>query len=122
VMQQIHKHHADLYYIHDFQLAPLANCFPWMRPALWMSHLDTAAPSAQGRRTLLHFWVGIPSVGLPPHARSSVASRQHRLLSSRQPSIRSAPKTAVLPSVRGEESCCSAASIPTDRSSRKFRA
>jgi trehalose synthase len=32
---------ADIYFVHDFQLAPPAQIFPWMRPALWMCHVDT---------------------------------------------------------------------------------
>jgi len=39
------KFQADIYYIHDFQLAPLAHLYPWMRPALWFCHIDTAHPN-----------------------------------------------------------------------------
>jgi trehalose synthase len=36
---------ADMYFNHDFQLVPLAEFCPWMRPALWFSHVDTAHPN-----------------------------------------------------------------------------
>ena len=36
---------ADIYFIHDFQLVPLAEFFPWMRPAIWFCHVDTAHPN-----------------------------------------------------------------------------
>lgn len=45
----VQEKRADLYFIHDFQLAPLANFFPWMRPALWMCHVDTAHPNASAK-------------------------------------------------------------------------
>ena len=41
ILQQRNQNQADLYFIHDFQLAPLATLFPWIRPALWMCHVDT---------------------------------------------------------------------------------
>lgn len=40
---------ADIYFVHDFQLAPLAALFGWMRPAVWMSHVDTANPDPSGK-------------------------------------------------------------------------
>ncbi len=40
VLRSAEENQADLYFIHDFQLAPLATLFPWMRPAIWMCHLD----------------------------------------------------------------------------------
>ena len=46
---------ADLYFIHDFQLAPLATFFPWMRPALWMCHVDTANPDPNGKAYIEQF-------------------------------------------------------------------
>ena len=46
---------ADLYFIHDFQLAPLAKFFPWMRPALWMCHVDTANPDPNGKAYIEQF-------------------------------------------------------------------
>src|SRR5947209_1657676 len=49
VMQQAEENQADVYFIHDFQLAPLATLFPWMRPALWMCHVDTANPDPGGK-------------------------------------------------------------------------
>ena len=48
-LQQADHNHADIYYIHDFQLAPLATFFPWMRPAIWMCHVDTANPDPDGK-------------------------------------------------------------------------
>jgi trehalose synthase len=48
-VQQGPDYKADVYFIHDFQLVPLADFYPWMRPAIWFCHVDTAhpAPSAQ---------------------------------------------------------------------------
>jgi trehalose synthase len=34
VIKEIEQQRADLYFVHDFQLAPLAALFPWMRPAI----------------------------------------------------------------------------------------
>ena len=48
-LQQADHNHADIYYIHDFQLAPLATFFPWMKPAIWMCHVDTANPDPDGK-------------------------------------------------------------------------
>ncbi|HLJ36242.1 MAG TPA: glycosyltransferase [Ktedonobacteraceae bacterium] len=50
VMQQ-----ADLYFVHDFQLAPLATLFPWLRPTLWMCHVDTAHPDPGGKAYIDQF-------------------------------------------------------------------
>lgn len=55
VMQQADHPHADIYFIHDFQLAPLATLFPWMRPALWMCHVDTAHPDQGGKAYIDQF-------------------------------------------------------------------
>jgi trehalose synthase len=55
VMQQAEHHPADLYFIHDFQLAPLATLFPWLRPALWMCHVDTAHPDPGGKAYIDQF-------------------------------------------------------------------
>lgn len=46
---------ADIYFIHDFQLAPLATLFPWLRPALWMCHVDTAHPDPGGKAYIDQF-------------------------------------------------------------------
>src|SRR6266568_3853540 len=46
---------ADLYFIHDFQLVPLATLFPWMKPALWMCHVDTANPDPNGKAYIEQF-------------------------------------------------------------------
>jgi len=49
------ENQADLYFIHDFQLVPLATLFPRMRPALWMCHVDTANPDANGKAYIEQF-------------------------------------------------------------------
>jgi trehalose synthase len=49
------ENQADFYFIHDFQLAPLATLFPWMRPALWMCHVDTANPDPHGKAYIEQF-------------------------------------------------------------------
>ncbi|HXZ03626.1 MAG TPA: glycosyltransferase [Ktedonobacteraceae bacterium] len=54
-LQQADQDQADIYYIHDFQLAPLATLFPWMRPAIWMCHVDTANPDPQGKAYIDQF-------------------------------------------------------------------
>ena len=54
-LQQAEQNQADLYFIHDFQLAPLARLFPWMRPALWMCHVDTAHPDPGGLAYITQF-------------------------------------------------------------------
>jgi trehalose synthase len=51
---------ADVYFIHDFQLVPLAQFCPWMRPAIWFCHVDTAHPT--------------PSALPPPSSRTSPQS------------------------------------------------
>jgi trehalose synthase len=54
-LQLADHNHADIYYIHDFQLAPLATLFPWMRPAIWMCHVDTANPDPDGKAYIDQF-------------------------------------------------------------------
>ncbi len=54
-LQQGDHNHADIYYIHDFQLAPLATFFPWMKPAIWMCHVDTANPDPHGKAYIDQF-------------------------------------------------------------------
>jgi trehalose synthase len=49
------RERADVYFIHDFQLAPLASFFDWMRPAIWMCHVDTANPDPHGQAYIEHF-------------------------------------------------------------------
>ena len=44
-VQREQDYQADIYFIHDFQLVPLAQLYPWMRPALWYCHVDTAQPN-----------------------------------------------------------------------------
>ena len=46
---------ADVYFIHDFQLAPLAEFFPWMRPAIWFCHIDTAHPTPSAQQYIRQF-------------------------------------------------------------------
>lgn len=61
---------ADIYFIHDFQLAPFAHIYPWMRPAIWFCHIDTANPNENAKHYILDFlddyelccFNGIPSV------------------------------------------------------------
>lgn len=54
-MQQPDQNAADIYFIHDFQLVPLATLFPLMRPALWMCHVDTAHPDPGGKAYIDQF-------------------------------------------------------------------
>ena len=46
---------ADMYFIHDFQLVPLAEFFPWMRPAIWFCHVDTAHPTPSAQQYIEQF-------------------------------------------------------------------
>ncbi len=46
---------ADVYFIHDFQLVPLAQFFPWMRPAIWFCHVDTAHPTSSAQQYIQQF-------------------------------------------------------------------
>jgi len=46
---------ADMYFIHDFQLVPLAEFFPWMRPAIWFCHVDTAHPTLSAQQYIQQF-------------------------------------------------------------------
>ena len=55
ILQQADQNRADIYFIHDFQLAPLATLFPWMRPAIWMCHVDTANPDPGGKAYIDQF-------------------------------------------------------------------
>jgi trehalose synthase len=50
-----HEHHADIYFVHDFQLVPLAHLHPWMKPAAWFCHIDTAHPNPHAKRYILDF-------------------------------------------------------------------
>ena len=54
-LQQERHNHAGLFFVHDFQLAPLATLFPWIRPALWMCHVDTANPDPGGKAYIDQF-------------------------------------------------------------------
>ncbi len=55
VLRSAEENQADLYFIHDFQLAPLATLFPWLRPAIWMCHVDTANPDPHGKAYIEQF-------------------------------------------------------------------
>lgn len=46
---------ADVYFIHDFQLVPLAEFFSWMRPAIWFCHVDTARPNPAAQQYIRQF-------------------------------------------------------------------
>jgi len=49
------EYQADVYFIHDFQLVPLAEFYPWMRPAIWFCHVDTAHPSPSAHQYIQQF-------------------------------------------------------------------
>ena len=55
VMSRKEENQADIYFVHDFQLAPLATLFSWMRPAIWMCHVDTAHPDPRGKAYIEQF-------------------------------------------------------------------
>jgi trehalose synthase len=46
---------ADMYFIHDFQLVPLTEFFPWMSPAIWFCHVDTANPTPSAQQYIEQF-------------------------------------------------------------------
>jgi trehalose synthase len=54
-LRHLYENQADIYFVHDFQLAPLAQLFPWMRPALWMCHIDTAQPDPHAKAYIEQF-------------------------------------------------------------------
>jgi trehalose synthase len=64
---QAAQNQADLYFVRDFQLAPLATLFPWIRPSLWMCHVDTANPDPGERHISINSLVLITSVFLTRH-------------------------------------------------------
>ena len=49
------EYQADIYFIHDFQLVPLEEFFPWMRPAIWFCHVDTAHPTPSAQQYIQQF-------------------------------------------------------------------
>lgn len=53
--RQIKTTNADLYIIHDFQLVPLADLVPFLRPAIWVCHVDTAHPNLNAERYIRQF-------------------------------------------------------------------
>ncbi len=54
-IHSVEDYQADLYVVHDFQLAPLAYLFPWMRPAMWFCHIDTANPNQNAKQYIRQF-------------------------------------------------------------------
>lgn len=46
---------ADIYIVHDFQLIPMATLYPWLRPALWFSHIDISHPNPNALRYVTQF-------------------------------------------------------------------
>jgi trehalose synthase len=54
-MQPLVAERADLYYVHDIQLAPVGQLFPYMRPALWFNHIDTARPDPAALQYISQF-------------------------------------------------------------------
>ncbi|GLV54951.1 trehalose synthase [Dictyobacter sp. S3.2.2.5] len=50
-----HDDHADVYVVHDYQLAPLAQLYPWLRPAIWFCHVDTAQPNPHAKSYIQDF-------------------------------------------------------------------
>lgn len=59
---------ADMYFIHDFQLVPLAEFCPWMRPAIWFSHVDTAHPNPWAQQYIEQFLAPYAIVGFNSQA------------------------------------------------------
>ena len=49
------KIQADVYIVHDFILAPLAHLSPYMRPAIWFCHIDTANPVSESEMYIRQF-------------------------------------------------------------------
>lgn len=41
--------------MHDFQLIPMATLYPWLRPALWFSHIDISRPNPNALRYVTQF-------------------------------------------------------------------
>lgn len=54
-LASLDKEQADLYFVHDFQLVPLARLCPWMKPVLWVCHVDTAHPNPNAERYVSQF-------------------------------------------------------------------
>ncbi|MCC5669940.1 glycosyltransferase [Nostoc sp. CHAB 5784] len=46
---------ADVYVVHDFQLAPLAKLSHHIRPAIWFCHVDTANPNPESEKYIRQF-------------------------------------------------------------------
>src|SRR5256712_8709281 len=49
------EYQADMYFIHDFQLGPLAEFFQWIRPSIWVCHVDTVHPTTSSLLYILQF-------------------------------------------------------------------
>jgi trehalose synthase len=54
-VQRKRDYQADMYFIHDFQLAPLAQLYSWMRPAIWYCHVDTAQPNPSAQEYIQQY-------------------------------------------------------------------
>lgn len=50
-----HDDQADIYLVHDYQLVPLAQLYPWLQPAVWFCHVDTAQPNPHAKRYVQEF-------------------------------------------------------------------
>jgi trehalose synthase len=54
-LSQADENRADIYRVHDFHLVPLARLYPWIRPAIWFCHVDTANPNPEAKQYILQF-------------------------------------------------------------------
>ena len=59
---------ADVYFVHDFQLVPLAQFYSWMRPAIWFCHVDTAHPGPHAADYVRRFLGPYELYGFNSHA------------------------------------------------------
>jgi trehalose synthase len=59
---------ADVYFVHDFQLVPLAQFYSWMRPAIWFCHVDTAHPGPHAADYVRRFLDPYDLYGFNSHA------------------------------------------------------
>ncbi len=63
-----HPSSADVYFVHDFQLVPLAQLYPWMQPAIWFCHVDTANPGPHAANYIRRFLGAYDLYGFNSHA------------------------------------------------------
>lgn len=54
-LKSLGKIPADVYIVHDFQLAPLAKISPYMHPSIWFCHIDTLSSNAESENYLKQF-------------------------------------------------------------------